>query len=217
MKEKIVTYPMLGKQSSFTQDITNFGFKVVSTSVMAYGLNNINSINKTKEVPPIPLPIGYTITNWKHSYYKDAADIIHQAFKDSYDALFDSRFKTEKGCKDIVNKITNNVYGRFLPSITKVLVYKKRPVGIYFANLTNEKIANVPIAAIMKQHRNYGFGKLLLKQLVDNLLSAAITEGWTLKELNASCDSDNIPAVNMYKAIGFTEQYSYPQAYHPII
>ena len=216
MKEKVVTYPMLGKQGSFVQDIQEkFGFKIVNTSVMVYNITDITAINKTKEVYVPKLPHDYTITNWKTVYFKDAADVIHQSFKESSDALFDSRFLSVKGCKDIVEKITDDVYGKFLPSITKVLLYKKKPVGFCFANLTNEKIANVPIVAISKKHRNYGFGKILLKQLVDNLLTTAITSGWILKELNASCDSDNESAVNMYTTIGFTEEYTYSQAYHP--
>jgi len=214
MREKVVTYPMLGKQASFVAEIADFGFKTVNTSVMAFNLNDITAINKTKEVYVPKLPHDYSITNWKTVYFKDAADVIHQAFKESSDALFDSRFTTVKGCKDIIEKITDNIYGQFLPSITKVLLYKKHPVGFCFANMTNDKIANVPIVAILKKHRNYGFGKILLKQLVDNLLTSAISGGWALKELNASCDSDNIAAVNMYTAIGFTEQYTYPQAYH---
>ena len=214
MREKVVTYPLLGKQASFAPEIVDFGFKTVNTSVMSFNLSDISAINKTKEVYVPKLPMDYTITNWKTMYYKEAADVIHQAFKDSSDALFDSRFATVKGCKDIVEKITENVYGQFLPVITKVLVYKKHPVGFCSANLTNDKIANVPIVAILKKHRNYGFGKILLKQLVDNLLTSAITSGWSLKELNASCDSDNMAAVSMYTSIGFKEQYTYPQAYH---
>ncbi len=217
MNKKIVNYPMLGKQNSFVSDIKEYGFKIVNTSVMAFNLTDITSINKTKEIYIPNLPHDYSITNWKTTYLKDAAEVIHQAFKDSSDALFDSRFLTYKGSMDILEKITENIYGQFLPGITKVLVYKKHPVGFCFANLTNEKIANVPIVAILKKHRHYGFGKILLKQLIDSLLTAAITGGWALKELNASCDSDNIEAVNMYTSNGFVEQYSYPQAYHPVV
>ncbi len=217
MHKKIVTYPMLGRQISFAEEIKNFGFECVNTSVMAYKLNDSQAINKTQSAQLVKLTDDYSITNWKSIYQKDAAEIIFQAFKNSYDALFDNRFNSIQGCKDIVEKITENIYGEFLPSITKVLIYRRRPVGIYFANLTNEKIANIPIAAIIQKHRNLGFGKVILKQLVDDLLSTAINDGWTLKEINASCDSDNLSAVNMYKAIGFTEQYTYPQAYHPIL
>lgn len=214
-REKVVTYPMLGKQSSFSTEISAYGFKTVNTSVMAFNLSDISALNKTKEIYVPNLPHDYAITNWKTIYTKDAAEVIHHAFKDSSDALFDSRFTSVKGCRDIVDKITENIYGQFLPGITKVLVYKKRPVGFCFANLTNDKIANIPIVAISRKHRNYGFGKTLLKQTVDSLLTSAITGGWSLKELNASCDSDNIAAVSMYTANGFSEQYSYLQAYRP--
>lgn len=215
MREKVVTYPLLGKQSSFAEDIKTFGFKIVNTAVMGFNLTDANAINKTKEIYLPKLPPEYTVTNWKTRYSKDAADIVHQAFKESSDALFDSRFTTVKGCRDIVEKITESIYGKFLPEITKVLLYKNHPVGFCFANFTNDKIANVPIVAIIKKHRNNGFGKILLKQLLDDLLTSAITEGWALKELNASCDADNMEAVSMYKAIGFTEEYTYPLAYHP--
>ena len=71
---------------------------------MAFNLTDITAINTTKEVYVPKLPHDYTITNCKTVYFKDAADVIHQAFKESSDALFDSRFTTVKGCKDIVEK-----------------------------------------------------------------------------------------------------------------
>lgn len=212
-REKVVTYPMLGKQSAFTSEIEEFGFKHVNTSVMVFNLSDISAINKCKNASVPELPRDYTITNWKTIYFKEAVNVINQAFKDSSDALFDSRFTTNKGCKDILEKITGDIYGKFLPSITKVLLYKKHPVGFCFANLTNDKIANIPLVAILKKHRNYKFGKRLTKELVENIITSAITQGWNLKEVNASCDSDNMASVNMYTSVGFSEKYSYPQAY----
>ena len=73
----------------------------------------------------------------------------------------------------------------------------------------------IPVVAILPQHRNKGFGKILLKQLIENLITSAISGSWELKELNVSCDSDSLPSVKMYKAVGFSEEYSYPQAYLP--
>lgn len=214
-KEKIVTYPLLGKQSSFANDITTFGFKVVNTSVMAFKLADVNAINKLREMQTTKAPYEYTITNWKTTYFKEAATILNESFRKSSDALFDSRFQSVKGCRDILEKITNNIYGDFLPGITKVLIYKKHIVGFCMANLTNNKIANIPVVAILPEHRNKGLGKLLVKNMIENLLTSAISKGWELKELNVSCDSDSLPAVKMYTAIGFKEEYSYPQAYLP--
>ena len=213
IKEKIVTYPMLGKQASFSDDIQTFGFKVVNTSVMAFNFSDINALNTIKNFEKPNLPHDYSITNWRTNYFKAAAEIINEAFKDSYDALFDNRFASIKGCKDILEKITNNIYGDFLPGITKVLLYKKHPVGFCLANLTNNYIANIPVVAVLKQHRNKGFGEILVKSMVNNLVHSSISGGWELKELNVSCDSDNLPSVKMYTSCGFSEQYSYPQSY----
>lgn len=215
MRDKVVTYPMLGIQETFVPDIRLYGFKIVNTSVMNFNLTDSSAIKKLTEVKVRELPKDYSISNWKTTYYKNAAEIILQSFSNSSDALFDSRFTTQKGCKDIVRKITENIYGEFLPGITKVLLYKKHPIGLIFANLTNEKIANIPISAIVKKHRNIGLGKVLLKHLVDDLIESNISGGWKLKELNVSCDFDNEPAVKMYSDIGFTQAYTYAQAYLP--
>lgn len=215
IKEKVVIYPMLGKQGQFASEILKYGFKEVNTTVMSFNLSDVNSINKAKEMFVPELPNHFTITNWKESYTKDISSLINNSFKDSTDALFDERFKTQKGSLDIVEKITKNIYGKFLPEITKVLLYKNRPVGIIFVNLTNDKIANIPISAILKKYRHKGFGKIILKQVIENLLNSALSEGWGLKELNVSCDSDNLSAYLMYNSLGFTQQYTYKQAYRP--
>lgn len=212
IKEKTVTYPMLGKQSDFENEIKAYGFKTIKTSVTAYNLTNILSVTGLRECFVPELPKDYTISDWKTIYSRDVADIINQSFKDSSDALFDTRFTTIKGCKDITDKITENIYGEFLPSATKVLLFKKHVAGICFANLTNSEIANIPLVAIQKKHRGKGFGKILLKSVSENIIRCAITYGWNLKEINATCDFDNTASVKMYKAIGFTEKYSYPQA-----
>ena len=214
MKEKIVTYPMLGNQNSFVNDIYDYGFKTVNTSVLSFSFSNAVSINKLKAMEIIELNENYSVINWNRSYIKDAQDVIHQSFKESSDALFDTRFKTLKGCADIIEKITENIYGEFLPEITKVLLYKEHPVGFCFVNLTNDKIANIPLMAILKNHRGNGFSKILLKYLITDLLNSVITESKAIRELNVSCDADNAAAVCMYKVAGFIESYSYPIAYH---
>ena len=38
-----------------------------------------------------------------------------------------------------------------------------------------------------------------------------------LTEVNASTETDNYPALKMYRRLGFKEDYYYPQAYRPIL
>ena len=65
IQDKVITYPMLGKQSSFAQDITEFGFKAVNTAVMVFNMTDITTINKTKEIYMPELEKDYEITNWQ--------------------------------------------------------------------------------------------------------------------------------------------------------
>lgn len=213
MRERVVTYPMLGKQVSFAQDIQNFGFKIVNTAVMGIKADEI----QMRDFSNINLPEDYSFTNWNNKYFKDASEVICKSFKDSSDALFDTRFASINGCKDILEKIIQNVYGTFLPEITKVILYKHNPIGFCFANLTNDKIANIPIAAIMKKHRNKGLSRVMINSLLQDLKNQLEAKNLLLTEINASCDADNMPAYKMYEAAGFTREYTYPQAYHPVI
>lgn len=215
IKTKIVTYPMLGRQSEFIKDIYDYGFKTLETSVMSFNVSNLSKAKeKLTEIKVEELPENFTITNWKYTYKKDVADVIHQAFKDSSDVLYDNRFTTYKGCYDIIDKIIENTYGEFLPAITKVLLYKKHPIGFCFLNLTNDKIANIPILAILKKYRGNGYSKIMLKHLISNLLNYAEIKQPSLSELNVSCDSNNKSALNSYLSAGFSIDYTYPIAYH---
>lgn len=214
MKEKIVTYPMMGKQALFKDEISDYGFKTVNTAVMSLDLTEDSIHEHIKQIKVNELDNYFAITDWKNIYKKDAAEVICESFKESSDALFDSRFTTYKGSLDIVEKIIENTYGKFLPAITKVLLYKNRPIGFCFANLTNDKIANIPITAILKKYRGNGFSKILLKNLLSELLNYIFAEDSIIKEINVSCDADNAPSVSLYKSAGFTCSYTYPIAYH---
>ncbi len=213
LKEKIVTYPMLGTQEEFTPEITNFGFKLVGLSVERFYFENNTSRDIFKNYKPLPLPEGYKITGWESKYKEDMVDVINTAFAKTSDALFDPRFLTKEGSQDILEKITNNIYGKFLPDCTSVLLYKDKPVGICFTNITAGRIANIPLIGMGKEHCSKGLGLSLLHSSMKKLLSYY---GNTLSEVNASTETDNYPALKMYRRLGFKEDYYYPQAYKPV-
>ena len=213
LKEKVTTYPMLGSQSAFVEEITNYGFKLVGLAVVRFMFANQSSVDIFKSYTPKPLPHGYTIGPWKDIYFNKSVNIINDAFKHTSDALFDTRFLSKEGCKDIIDKLVTGIYGTFLPDCTSVLLYKNEPVGICFANITGGKIGNIPLVGLVHKHRYKGFGETLLH----NTLKIALeNHADTLSELNASTETDNYPAIRMYRRLGFKEDYCYPQAYRPI-
>ncbi len=216
LSEKIVIYPLLGIQNSFSEDIMNFGFKTVPTKVVEIDLNDENKIDNIKHRKLDPIGEDFSIENWSGKLFSRAVDIIHTTFKYSSDALFDARFNSFKGTRDIIKKITNNIYGTFLPEATKVLSYKQRPVGLCFANLTNENIANIPLIALDKKFQKKDISKYLLNATLQEIIRLKDTNIHPITSINASVDASYIEAVKMYESAGFTEKYSYNQAYRPI-
>lgn len=213
INKKVVTYPMLGSQDEFTPEITNYGFKLVGLAVERLIFSNIASVEIFKSYKQKSLPDGYKIVEWDSKYKDEVVNVVNSSFANTSDALFDPRFSSKEGCKDIVAKITGNIYGRFLPECSCILLHNKKPVGICFANITAGKIANIPLIGMKKEHCGKGLGEAMLHTTLTKLISKHLNH---LSEVNASTETDNYPALKMYRRMGFKEDYYYPQAYRPV-
>jgi len=62
----------------------------------------------------------YAIHPWKDKYQDALAVALAAAFKDEPDALWDARFRSEAGAKDVLNLIETNQFGQFHPKLTSV-------------------------------------------------------------------------------------------------
>ncbi len=212
LAKKVTTYPMLGSQETFVPDIANYGFKMVAVAVLRFNFKNPNSIETFSKFRPPFLQPEYELTGWKNEYLDEIVNVVYSSFKETADAKFDPRFASIDGSRDIVEKITQEIYGTFLPECTSVILFNKKPVGVCFANITAGKIANVPIIGLIQEHCYKGLGEIMLHNTVKNLLAV---KQMSLDEVNASTETDNYPALKMYRRLGFKEDYYYPQAYRP--
>lgn len=215
-KEKIVCYPMLGSQADFTGDISHYGFKFVGLAVLRFMMQNSNSESILANMKLSEKEENYEITSWSPEYFEDAITVVQEAFAETADALFDPRFKSIEGTRDIIEKIVQNIYGDFLPQASSVLLYDGKPCGFSFVNLTGGKIANLPIVAISKEHQGKGLSKHLLKKSVQTLLDWSKSGEIPILEVNTCTETNNYQALKMYRHIGFKEDYSYPQSYLPV-
>lgn len=216
-KDKIVCYPMLGNQSEFISDISHYGFKFIGLSVLRFSFENPDCENILKNAILKNFPVGYELTAWENNYFEEAIKIIHAAFKDSSDALFDTRFKTEDGVRDILSKIVDGIYGEFIPEAVSVLTYNGELCGFCFVNITGGAIANIPIFAITPAHQGKGLSKHLLKKSIQALIDINKSGKKCFTEINTTTETNNYPALKMYRHVGFKEDYFYPQAYLPIV
>ena len=215
--DKIVCYPMLGVQKELIGNIAHFGFKFVGIAVLRFMMAGTNSrdILDMCEIPQ--LEEGYRLDQWNDKYFDAAVEVVQEGFENSADALFDPRFKTIEGTKDIISKITQDVYAKFLPEATSVILYNDEPVGFCFMNLTGGRIANIPLVSIKKDFQGKGLSKHMLKKSVKKLIEWANNGEKPILEVNTTTETNNFNALKMYRHIGFKEDYNYPQSYLPMI
>ncbi len=214
--EKIVCYPMLGSQKELIGEIARYGFKFVGIAVLRFMMSGTNSKEILKMTQLSQLDNEYKLVDWQAKYFEDAVEVVQEGFEDSADALFDPRFKTIEGTKDIILKIVDNIYAEFLPEATTVMLYNNIPVGFCFMNLTGGRIANIPIVAIRKEHQGKGLSKHMLKRSVEKLIELADNGEKLITEVNTTTETNNFQALKMYRHLGFKEDYNYPQSYLPI-
>ena len=210
---KVVSYPMLGHQAVFTADISKYGFKYIGLAVLRFMMGNASSERILENMKLSERPSEYKLVSYDSSYREDAIRIIHESFRDTQDAIYDTRFKTMEGTEDIINKVVDNIYGEFLPEVTSVLLYHDKPVGFAFANVTGGKIANLPLVAIEKEHRGHGFSEHLLNRSIKTIVDWTKLGKRAFSEVNVTTETNNYKALKMYRRIGFREDFCYPQAY----
>jgi GNAT superfamily N-acetyltransferase len=212
-QHKVVSYPMIGHQSVFTADIAKFGFKFIGLAVLRFIMGNASSERILENMKLTEKPNEYKLVSYTDSYKEDAIRVIHESFKDTQDALYDTRYKTIEGTTDIINKIVENIYGEFLPDATSVLLHNGKPCGFAFANITGGKIANIPLVAVEKDHRGHGFSEHMLNRTIKTIVDWTKIGKREFSEVNVTTETNNYKALKMYRKIGFREDYCYPQAY----
>ncbi|MEI8377754.1 MAG: GNAT family N-acetyltransferase [bacterium] len=210
---KLISYAMIGIQKDFVVKIAAFGFDFVGQAIVNFKFSNEKSIQIFDKIKKLPVPEGIEIVNWDIKYAQELITLIHESFENMQDYKFDPRFLDLSGCEDILAKIVENVYGIFLPEKTKILLENSVPKGFCFVNLTTENIANIPIIGISPELKYKKLGQLLLSKALRDLIKDVMSGLLPLIELNATVDTDNLPAINMYRKLGFKESSNYLHAY----
>ncbi|GBF23257.1 GNAT family protein [Candidatus Gastranaerophilus sp. (ex Termes propinquus)] len=215
--ERLISYPMCGKQAEYRDTLKNYGFEFVDLAVVVFDTNDKKKQRDLAQAPVVNLPIGYKVVPYRDIYFEELSNAIHHSFKNASDINFDPRFLTLDGSRDVADKIVNSIYGRFIPQASKVLLHENKLVGFCLANITAGSIGNIPLVGILQEHRGMGLSRIMLRSVMEDLLKSSKMGYLKLSEVNASVDNNNASARRMYRDIGFEDAYIYPQAYLPRI
>ena len=157
---------------------------------------------------------GFKIEAWNNDYFSQVVKLLNVCFSVEKDALYDSRYKTEAGTRDILNKIIDSEYGIFLPNQCSILLDNEKVIGVCLANLTTFQIANIPQVAVLPQYRGNKYGTMLVKNTLSKIARAHIYRVLNLKELNVTSIANHNCALNMYIENGFELATTYNQLYY---
>ncbi len=210
---KVISYAMLGLQETFVRDITQLGFSLIGQAIVNFKFDDIINYQILLKSANDMLPEGYSVTDWKDEYFDDVSGVIYETFKDASDSNFDPRFTSFEGAKDVVGKIVTGVFGMFVPEATSVLFHNGNIEGIAFVCIPTIKLANIPLIGVTKNNRNLGIGKYLLKNCLNGIIEQLKNKNIFVNSVNAAVETDNFPALKMYRKIGFREDMIYSHAY----
>ncbi|GFR35571.1 GNAT family N-acetyltransferase [Thermobrachium celere] len=87
----------------------------------------------------------------------------------------------------------------FLKDYCYILYFDEKPIGYGQIIIDNKKYYLVNFG-IIEEYRHMGFGYIFLCKIIDNIILKK-----QIKTLYLNVDNDNIPAINLYKKLGFIE------------
>jgi len=210
---KVISYAMLGLQESYVRDIVLLGFSLIGQAIVKFRFDDILNYELLLKSASMNLAEGYSVTEWKDEYFESASRVIHETFQNASDSKFDPRFLSLEGSKDVVNKIVTGVFGYFIPEATSVLFVNGNIEGVAFVAVPTMTLANIPLIGITKPHRKKELGKYMLKSCLNGIIEQIKNKKIFVNEVNAAVETDNFPALKMYRRIGFREEMTYPHAY----
>lgn len=209
----VISYPMLGGQSRFVHKMSHLGFKLIGQAIVRFNMTDTISPQIVATLELNDMEEGWSIEQWKPEYLEGTGKVIYESFHTAPDAKFDPRFRSIEGSTKVVKMIADSVIGEFQPACTSVLVKDGKPCGICFGNLTTPQKGNVPLIGLLPEAQGKGFSLHLLKNTILCFINEVIEARLDCMEINATVETDNYPALKMYRKLGFREDYHYPHAY----
>jgi ribosomal protein S18 acetylase RimI-like enzyme len=209
----VISYAMLGEQEHFIRSICWYGFRPVGQAIVDFDIMDSISLQIAHQQQLAHLPEDITLVPWQSQYAGGVAEVIYEAFSKASDALWDPRFGSLKGTRQVLGLIESGRMGALLREYTTVALRGDQPVGVCLLVHADGYNANIPLIGVHPDYKKISLGLHLLqttlKQVVQGMLEAKIS----LLKISATLDTDNIPAIKMYRRLGFREVSNYPHVY----
>ena len=167
------------------------GFQVIERLGMELNLSDFKR-------PPPPLMEGYQLVHWQSGYIRETTLVLHEAFSGTpAEIAFPEMFRSVKALYETLkNVVRGRQYGRFDRFSSFAVLHLDQLCGGLLTT-HNPDGALIAAIAVSPAHQGRGLGEAMLINCFNSLKACG------LKQVTLGCEADNIPAVNLYKKLGF--------------
>lgn len=209
----VISYAMLGRQQRFIRTIPWYGFKALGQTIFKFDSLDVISLQIMQKQPEtLPGP-EYAISYWKPEYAEGIALCIYEAFRNSADAEWDPRFRSLESCHRVVDFLQQGLMGPLCAPCSAILLHDDVPAGFCFVLQSSFAGGNIPLVGIRPNENRRGLGRILLKHALNRVVEETVKGRLNMFTVDATTDTDNWAALNMYRRLGFKEEHNYPHAY----
>ncbi|MDO4569514.1 MAG: GNAT family N-acetyltransferase [Planctomycetia bacterium] len=149
----------------------------------------------------VQLPSDYYLEAWSRSLLDSHALAHYLSFRDEIDTQLFVRFRSFKGARGVMESIVR--HRNFCPEATWLIVY--HPKNLYMPQccatiqglVDDFGFGGIQNVGVVPEHRGKGLGRALLQLALQGYQRLG------LHRANLDVTAENLPAINLYKAMGF--------------
>lgn len=168
------------------------GFKSLERVVMSFDLRG--------NLPEPIVPSAYELIPWSDDHVESVVQLIYDANAGTVDQFVYPEMKTLEGTSRMVQAVRGGATASFDEEASPIVLYDRAPCGALLFTRPAADEGFIAEMAVAKAHQRKGLGKALLTQA---LLTA---QGQGVKLVKLGVTRENIPAVNLYRQLGFTPE-----------
>jgi len=113
-----------------------------------------------------PYPAGVKLVPWSQWLNSAAIQMMHESFRDSYEALWDRDLVDINGCQQYMADCFAGRMGNFDPDVSFMLQHNEQWIGLALATWVGDREGFIPIFGLSPEHAGKGLGSIMLANLL---------------------------------------------------
>jgi len=180
---------LLAHQEAIRQAFLGLGFRAIERMSM--------SVTLAGDLLDGSLSPGYDLAAWDDRYLERAAQLFHEANRDTVDALIYPQFRSFEETLRMVQAVRDGGAGAFVEEASGIVLHGRALCGAIMLVRPEPDLGFVVVVAVTPAHQGRGVGRALLTKTLASAWKAG------MRTVDLTVTEENRPAVGVYRQLGF--------------